>query len=770
VKNDLPDDLRKMVNDSVLLLGEIICRETGAEGFRFVEAVRRRMVQLRGGASYKKLNDTFEFFQKLDRSQRMNLARSYTLMLELMNACENAYRAFRVSHRETSPVESKPLHPKRIVYVLTAHPTEARSPVNIEVFHSIQQILTQAFSTHFELQREQLKHALELAWKLPIVRSSKPSVIDEAEFIYTILLRDDVLSTLIEYQETQVPVFIRSWVGGDKDGHPGVNEKTLLGSLQVSRRLLLKWVRQRLKVVEKTLHTLKNPKWAARYKKLSQNLTQIQKVCAGDGLRIQKLKAKLELFRKDYESWIGVDHPCLKHVTQLLDLFPGLVVPLELRESSDILLTARKSNHQAIVRMLRAVRDVSRGGDPKWYARGLIISMASSMEHIEAALDIMIRVMGEAKLPIIPLFEEPESLKISEKLVQKILDHPQIQDALKKYWGSSLEIMVGYSDSAKEGGVLPSRVSIADAMIRMDKLIRKRSVTPIFFHGSGGSIDRGGGSIRDQMAWWPQSALENYKATIQGEMVERSFASSQILLSQLDHLVQTAQDLESHYQAHSPSQVVQNFAQRVSLEYRRKIESPGFFDLVERATPYPYLRVLKIGSRPSKRRPKNLTIHSLRAIPWVLCWTQTRILFPSWWGVGSVWKNTSPSERARLRKAYEHDPIFSSYVRALGFTLAKVELPIWKMYLTKSGMSSKQCDLILDEFKTEYEGAKQFIQGISQASQLLWYKPWLGASIYLRSAMIHPLNLLQMIAFEEKDPDLIRLTVTGIASGMLTTG
>ena len=329
--------------------------------------------------------------------------------------------------------------------------------------------------------------------------------------------------------------------------------------------------------------------------------------------------------------------------------------------------------------------------------------------------------------------------------------------------------MVGYSDSAKEAGVLASRLAISDALPKLEKVCTQAGLIPVFFHGSGGSIDRGGGSIEDQTAWWPKSALRIYKVTIQGEMIERSLATAAIAGSQVDKITRSAANGLTKSPEFKTDFAVKEFAKVISEKYRARITSLEFLKLVEMATPYSYLKILKIGSRPVKRTTQ-LTVKGLRAIPWVMCWTQTRVLFPTWWGVGSTWSKSSPAQKAALKMAFQKDPVFTSYIKALGFTLAKIELNIWKMYLEKSNLSKSEIESAVTEFQTEFEQTCKCYFEICEQKDLLWFRPWLGESINLRSPMIHPLNLLQIIAKQNKDPHLLRVTTTGISSGMLTTG
>ncbi len=191
--------------------------------------------------------------------------------------------------------------------------------------------------------------------------------------------------------------------------------------------------------------------------------------------------------------------------------------------------------------------------------------------------------------------------------------------------------------------------------------------------------------------------------------------------------------------------------------------------MIQKVTPYAFLSALKMGSRPTKRAG-TLKVSSLRAIPWILCWTQTRVLFPTWWGVGTAWKLSTPKERVLLKKAYREHPTFHSYIHALAFTLAKVELAVWEIYLECSKLSAERKKYFREQFRLEFKATVQLVRELTGKSDLLWYRPWLGKSIELRASMIHPLNLLEILAQRDRDLALLRVSVTGIASGMMTTG
>ena len=769
----LPTELRQIVKWSVAILGEIIEFQLGAEAFLRIESVRKRMAGIRHASHSKKtkaLEETLVELKKLKPLDRMEFARSYTLMLELMNACENAYRTHRLRLTKSPSITKTP---NAIYYVLTAHPTEARAPGNIAIFHEIQNELTETFTHGTQRSEEKLRALLDIAWNTKIVRNRKPRVQDEAEHIYSVLLRDTNLSRLLDLGRTLLPIYIRSWVGGDKDGHPGVDQKTMSDSLQLSRKLLLCYAKARVKELKELLAFTPTPSFEQKIHDLVHTLNAVSLLKDGDGDRIKKVHSSLNQLTQFYSKNFQVSLPRpLSQMNQLLATFPALVVPLELREDSGVFMSDPSGDSLAIGRMLAKIGRLARGANPCWYARGLIISMAQSAEHIETAMAMIQRKIGNRKMPVVPLFEQKQALDSGAQVVEQILRKPKNKKIILQHWEGMFEIMLGYSDSSKESGVIASRLAVIDAMNAIDLACKKGGVQAVFFHGSGGSIDRGGGSIQDQMTGLPDSALLNYKATVQGEMVERTFASPEIMESQLMKIIQiAAPHSKGHlHSAHlKKSEILEQFADSVKSYYQQMIHLPAFLKMVEQATPYPYLSALKIGSRPSKR-VGSLTVSALRAIPWILCWTQTRILFPTWWGVGSAWKEMTVSEKQRLRKTFTTHGVFRSYVHALGFTLAKIELPIFELYLSQSSLSPEEIQSFKTIFRDELNATWKFFHELTGEKNPLWYRPWLGTSIELRAAMIHPLNLLELLAQQDRDLPLLRVSVTGIASGMLTTG
>jgi phosphoenolpyruvate carboxylase len=791
----LAPELRALVKVSVAWLGRVIRRDAGEEQFARIERIRGKMARLRGAsakASVETLESVLAELRTLAPIQRYEIARAFTLMLELMNACEAAYRSFRLRRRP--PASGFTTESEGIVFVLTAHPTEARSPDNIALFHRIQQTLLawleeggvsrEVGRDHLPdcprgTREEELLNLLELAWRTPIARGRKPDVEDEAEHLYSILLRQENLESLLQANRRIAPVLVRTWVGGDKDGNPFVDAHRMVQSLTLARRRLVAEAAMCVQQAARDLLALPGPERPRavidQLRMAGRLARRLAAINTGDGSLLCRFRSVVERAAAAYVEAIGAENPSLLRLRTMVRMFPALVVPLELRESSEQVTKAAQGARAPIVRMLQTLARISRGGDPLWYARGFIISMVSHVEEVSAGIQLIDRVFGTPAIPVIPLFEEGRALRDSPAIMRALLARPGYRGALWKKLGGQVEVMLGYSDSAKEMGVLASRMAIARAVAALDGVITRERLRPVFFHGSGGSVDRGGGSIDEQTSWWPASALTLYKATVQGEMVERTFASPEILSVQLERIARrVAEGVVSPAPVPVSSPELKRLARRASSAYRTLLSDPLFLDMVQRATVYPYLDLLKIGSRPTKRK-RDLAVAALRAIPWVLCWTQARILLPTWWGIGEAWDRTNPDERRALAREFRNNDLFRSFVKALGFTLAKVELAVFdvqaRRWLDRPG-SGEKADrrLLLKRLARDYHLACEFVHAVSGNRNLLWFRPWLGTSIRLRSPMIHPLNLLQILAMEERDARLMRETVTGISCGMMTTG
>lgn len=761
----IPSELRELVFQSVKLLGLAIQDIYGLKLFNQIEALRLQMKEVRqkeGDVVHAALEDVYKKMSKKEDEDLHKIAKAFSLMLEIINACETAYRTHRL---QSFRMETETL-PDSLVYVFTSHPTEARSKEFLYLTDKVEDLLIKALDSGYDEVKDELLHLFQMSLRIPLANNKRPDVKDEANQILHTILDERILAEQIYLKKNGLNVYFRTWVGGDKDGHPKVGAATLKQTLTQSRGMLLLYIQKRTDEFQQELRLFKldDVKLTQELNDLKNKIKGLKVVSTGDGKRISAFQKNLHKVLRLAEN-LKLTSPHLSDIQELFRLYPALVLPMEIREDSSLIHDALK-NPQPISDMLKTLKSISSGLDPKYYVRGFIISMCQEAEDLKAAIQLTIKYLGSYGIPSVPLFENERGLKHGVEILSKTFkEFPMIKEH-KARWDGKLEVMLGYSDSSKENGVLPSRLLVEKALLELEELLLKHKLTPVFFHGSGGSTGRGGGSLKEQIAWWPHSALNIYKMTIQGETIQRHFHQAPILRSQVSKIVE---EFSKHRrQKFERPEIADEFAELIQTSYRELVRDPDFQFMTSEATPYDFLNLLKIGSRPTKRSGKGK--FTLRAIPWILCWTQTRLLLPIWWGVGEAWGKLSSHKKRELKAYYQNSPLMQSYVKNLGFTLARIEMGVWEFHLTHSRLEKDVKKHWQDKIRKEFEATMEFFHEVSGSKDFTWFQPRLGESIIFRSSMIHPLNVIQKISLERNDHVLLRETVTGIACGMLTTG
>lgn len=761
----IQQQLKDLVFISVKVLGEAVREVHGKELYREIESLRLRMKKVRNAKATtveKELNAVYKKLSKENTKDLRQIAKAFSLMLELINTCETAYRSHLLAGSKIT-AEKKP---RAIIYVFTSHPTESRSPEFLQLMGAIEELLIRGLETDLLSIRDKLLYLLKIAVRLDLANNRKPQVKDEMDQIFHFVLSPKILLEQISLKKKGYSVNFRTWVGGDKDGHPKVGSSTMLESFNKSRNRFLDGIRAHLQDFERDMKLIEEGEKVRReLVSFRDSLKELSVVKKGDGKRITKFKGRLQKLR-DVADAARLSSPRLEDVEKLVRLYPALVLPLEIREDSELIRNAVKDQREPIYKMLLTLKDVSAGINAKWYVRGFVISMCQTTEDMLAAITITRRALGAMLIPVIPLFENEKGLRSAKEILLGAFKGAKLPQEHKKRWDGLYEVMVGYSDSSKENGVLPARLLIEDALFDIESFLLKHKLTPVFFHGSGGSTSRGGGTVLEQISWLPRSALEIFKVTIQGEMVQRNFSNPRIMRSQVGKVLEGYEKVKPKRPKHAKEVLL--LSALIQQSYRDLVKDPSFHELTSKATPYDFLDLLKMGSRPTKRSTPGK--FSLRAIPWILCWTQTRLLLPVWWGAGSGWKNMSKGQKKKLKAAYASSPVLQTYMKNLGFTLAKVELGVWDFHLDHSSLDPFERERWKKIITRELELAQDFFREVTGEKNFTWFRPWLGESIYFRSSMIHPLNVIQKLALERRDHVLLRETVTGIACGMLTTG
>ncbi|MCP4221313.1 MAG: phosphoenolpyruvate carboxylase [bacterium] len=783
--------IRRQVNVCATLLGEAISHTHGKDMLELVESLRKQTSQTRGVAErevYEMLSGLLEQIDSLPPSHTLLVGKAFSIYFALINACENGYRTSRLKNaydREAPPLSGC------LVYVLTAHPTEVRSESGVLLIHRLTGILAKWFSRGGETppfpdEERELAALIRLMWKVGIHKASAVTPDDEINHIAQ-QFSDSILSEILSLRRRGADLRFRTWVGGDKDGHPGINAVTLHASFRRTRRRFHQFFRDRLQAVKPDLELLGDDV-SRDLKKVERALQDVRHVTAGDGIRMNTLRHKVAGLVKKVETVLGKLPVTLLEMCELLALFPAMVLPVELREESTVFLELkRKKSIGAIGKMMRKAQQVAEGGRLRHYVQGLIVSMTRSVEDLEAAVDVVDRTIGTDAISIIPLFERGPDLDAAPGVVDTVLRNRLPILSNKTPEGPEklhMEIMLGYSDTSKRMGAFASRRRIFHAMHQLTEVCAKHDIDAVFFHGSGGSVTRGGGSIKEQFGAWPETARKIIKLTLQGEMVERTMVTPTIFRRNVEQLLAIAQSFKT---GSTPTTLVSGgildeLAALSREAFEKLVNDVDFKRFVAQATPYPDLSVLHLGSRPSHRPGKEQAaadLAALRAIPWVLCFTQGRFLVPSWYGIGTAFEQmrSDPAKLSALKKAFDANISLKGFIKLLGFSLAKGDRAVFSLFVDTL-VDEPDLMAVKEKLLKEERRAVEMVSVLTGSDNILWFQPWLAQSILMRGSAIHPLSVIEVAALrnrrkkiqKEHNDELLRIAIAGTAIGMLTTG
>ncbi|MDX1961720.1 MAG: phosphoenolpyruvate carboxylase [Pirellulales bacterium] len=391
------------------------------------------------------------------------------------------------------------------------------------------------------------------------------------------------------------------------------------------------------------------------------------------------------------------------------------------------------------------------------------------------------------ELRIIPLFEKIGDLQRAAQTLCAILDQPVYRAHLQKQ-NSRQIVMVGYSDSTKDGGYLSACWGLYQAQSALHDAAAARGVQITFFHGRGGSLGRGGGPAARGIISLPTAALDGtLRLTEQGEVLAERYDDPQIAFRHLEQVTWATLIGSSLPRAQVPPEwprLVEELSALSYQAYRELVDYPGFIRYFSEGTPIEEIEQLPIASRPAHRRGER-SLADLRAIPWVFSWTQNRLLIPAWYGLGlAITRRAAddPGVLETLSRMYREWPFWQATLDNAALALAKADLGIASRYqqlVTDEGLRAA----IWERISAEYARTREVVDRMMQVAEPLAGTPWLHQSIAVRNPYIDPLNMLQIellrrrralpeIANEEREQlrDLLRLTVQGIAAGMRTTG
>ena len=408
-----------------------------------------------------------------------------------------------------------------------------------------------------------------------------------------------------------------------------------------------------------------------------------------------------------------------------------------------------------------------------------ILSMTHEAVDIQALLWLQTQYAPGVRMPLVPLFETIRDLERGPDILRTLFSDPEYRQYVKEHHQDLQVVMVGYSDSTKDGGYLAANWWLYRSQQRMQQVAGEFGIDLRYFHGRGGALGRGGGPAARSILSLPiETTRRGLRLTEQGEVLSERYDYPPIAHRHLEQLLWSLLEVGSTPPPVIPEDWVETLnglAQTSLKHYRALVEHPGFIDFFQLATPIQGVERMAIGSRPS-RRPTDAKpgLSNLRAIPWVFSWTQNRAIIPAWYGIGTAFASV---DSARLASLYQDWPFFRAVIDNAELALAKADIDIARCYSELAGGDSQ----IMDLLETEFERSRASVLALTGRKVLLEGQPWLERSIRVRNPYVDPLNLIQVETFrrlraasDDHELDLywrlLRMTIQGVAAGLRTTG
>jgi phosphoenolpyruvate carboxylase len=808
---DSVDPLRRDVRVLGAILGNVLVEQ---EGPGLLEAVERVRVRSRGARSRGETDTTVA---RLTSSEQALVLRAFGLYFQLANLAEQHHRLRRRADRaregralaeslaaafeqlaDVPPDElAERARTTRVELVLTAHPTEATRRTTLlahvriaaELDRLDDPLLSAAERQDVE---DRLAEEVTLLWQADEVRHDRPRVSDEIRhglwfFEHTLL--DTAPDLLRDWRrrvrDSPSPLAFGTWIGGDLDGNPAAGAETIAEALERARTLALAHYAALVRDLAVTIASHRAlvdvsdeleeslarderelPAYAAEIgaqntlepyrRKLSfmwWRLTNDRYATPDDLLRdLRTIRGSLEA-----NGGRRVADGRVAAVERVVEIFGFHLAKLDVR------LHARDLGDDRAREVVAAAAAVRR----RHGARALdtlIVSGTSRADDVFRAVEL-----GDEPLAVVPLFETIDDLAAAPRILDELLrDGRIVRDG-------TVEVMVGYSDSGKDGGYLAAQWAIHRAQEELFETARAHDVDLIVFHGRGGSTGRGGGPTHAAIVSQPPGHPPGrVKLTEQGETVSFKYGLAGLARRNLEAavagtLLATLPERTARVPTAAEREMLDELARVAHGRYRALVWGDDAFVGFFRAfTPVDELSLLEIASRPARRPNDADYLSSLRAIPWVFSWTQNRVLLPAWFGAGSAFVSVGDDV---LRDLYERLPFFRAVVDNLEMTLAKSSLSIARGYLRLVEDPTP-----FEEIEAEHARAVAGVHAATGVDRLLERQPVLLRSIALRNPYVDPMNAVQVELLrrhragdETAQLPLLR-SITGIAAALRNTG
>ena len=632
-----------------------------------------------------------------------------------------------------------------------------------------------------------------------------------------------------------------SWIGGDRDGNPFVTVSSTKQALQLARELILQNYGQTIRglvvllssatsitsISSRLQDALKH--YAARFPEVharaltyseteayrhfllyvQERLARATKSADAEGAyaKPEEFVGDLQLLRESLVENSGgrIAQELIDPLLIIVGTFGFHLHTLDIRqhakfhsETIEVLtarpgqdLTSTSENGRLVLDTARAVAELKRRYPPE-SIRSYVISGATSAQDVFNVVRLAaisgVQVEGNNEDPglmPVPLFESIQDLRACPGICRELWSSPAYARLLDS-WQRRQEVMLGYSDSNKDGGMLTSLWEIYKAHRELHRAAREHNVLLTIFHGRGGTVGRGGGPTHRAMVAQPVGAFTgHFKITEQGEVLNWKYAEPILAERSLELMI--ASSLEALVRPNGPKSAdglqwepVMEELSRTAFEFYRKniAEDADVMVYFEQSTPVGELQNVKIGSRPAKRK-QTRSLEDLRAIPWVFGWMQSRCLLPAWFGVGHALQQfvAKPNGANTLRRMYKEFPLFSDLLENSEMGLAKADFNIARLYSTLVADEQLR-ERVFKILESEFLRTKELLLQVTGQSCLLENNQILARSIRLRNPYVDPMSIVQAELLRrkrvgEKSDELdyvLGATINGIAAGLRNTG
>ena len=796
-------------------MGYVIKQQAGTKYYKIVEEIRIYSKNYRATKNEKYLNEIFKLLKNLKPEEIYVITKSFTIFFYLSNIAE---QVFREHFLEIKKIKIKSSDKTSLTFspVFTAHPTESSRQSTLKKIYKIGEIIEKNNSKDMA----EINSLIAQLWYTRDTRSSKPNPLDEVKSLifYLDILYRNVYNDLISDQDisngsSNFNISFGSWVGADKDGNPYVTTKVTKEALKIYSNQIISIYKEKIIELSDDFSVSTNfvdcPEHLQRRIKnysilLKKEFEHYSKVNFDEPFRIflSLVFHRLENFQlnnKGYESFnefledMEIFQNSVNDVfgknfrISKLDDFVDYVkqfefhgVTLDIRQNSSIINSKKGKIYKDFINLIKEIPELQHIYGQKVF-NSIILSMTKSHQDMLNLFNLCNSLIPEKNIPTLtPLIEEIEELQSSHLILNEMLKDKKYYKFIKTLKSNNQEVMLGYSDSNKDGGIIASQWNVYKAQISLFNIAKKNNININFFHGRGGTISRGGGPTYDSIMSQPKGTISSQiRYTEQGEVISdkystRYLAFENLKLGSVAFINTSSSTLESNLKYEN---IFEELSHNSYSKYRSLVDRNNLINYFENVTPVNLLSTLNIGSRPVKRSNKVTSLDNYRAIPWVFGWAQTRSTLTGWYGAGTAFESLiSKYGIQKVRRIYETSNFFQNLISNIEMTVFKSDLKISKLYVDE--LVREEYHDIYEDILVESKLVIKMIKQIKQNSELLNDNKVLKNTLNIRNAYLDPLSLIQVSLMKKMrkkelshfENNALLLSINGLAAGLRNTG